>query len=385
MWTPTEFSYRKFKRKVDKVGYKNAFLSAAELASRQVVLHSLFDSFCDHDIIYTLTQQEFEQQAELLLKITDRDRSYGSLSAPFVADFGPGYIFTGTGLAVTENGKIANEALFPPERGRRFVVSKLIWQLFFEPLDLTTTLVRKDMGRINTGLISNKAVAPLIPRYADNYYHWTIETVPKVRYLQEFEKETGIEITYLVPSDSPSWLEETIELLDIPDSKVKHATEPVYHVKQLILPSFPLCTKDDYQWIVDRVLAKAASNQLSKHAGNNVYISRANAVERHIVNEEEVMETLSEYGFKRYFLEEHSVVENAMLFNEADIVVGAHGAGLTDLIYCEDTKVIELFGSKIKTPYQQLAETMGVKYEAVECTPKSTDIVLDPKDLNGII
>ena len=377
MWTPTEFSYRKFKRKVDKGGYRNAFLSAAELASRRVVLRPVIEFLCDRDTIQTLTPQEFEKQAELLLGVTDEARSYRSLSAPFVADLGSGYVFTETGLVATEDGKIANEPLFPPERGRRFVVSKLIWQLFFERLDLTTALIRKDMSAIKAKTLSDRAVAPLIPRYADNYYHWTIETVPKIRYLQEFEAETGIDVTYLVPADAQSWLEETLGLLDIPESKIQQATEHAYHVEQLILPSFPLRIRDDYQWIVDRALANAAPDRAKIHAGSNVYISRANAVERHVVNEDEVMETLSEYGFKRYLLEEHTVAENVTLFNEADAIVGAHGAGLTDLIYCEDATVIELFGSKIKTPYQRLAETMGVEYEPVECTAESTDLYVN--------
>ena len=385
MLAPRNFSYRKFKRKVDKVGYRTAFLSAAELASRRVVLRPVVDYLCERNTIRTLTPKEFEKQAEFLLEVTDEARSYGSLSAPFVANLGSGYVFTETGLIVTKDGKIANEPLFPPDRGRRFVVSKLIWQLFFERFNLTTALVRKDMGAIKTETLSDRAVAPLIPRYADNYYHWTVETVPKIRYLQEFEAETGIDVTYLVPSEAPSWLEETLELLEIPSSKIQQATERVYHAEQLILPSFPLRTRDDYQWIVDRVLANASPDRTEIHAGSNVYISRANAVERHVVNEDEVMETLSEYGFERYLLEEHTVAENVTLFNEADMIVGAHGAGLTDLIYCADATVIELFGSKIKDPYQRLAETMGVEYKTVECTAESTDLVVGQNKLESII
>lgn len=385
MWTPIQFSYQKFRRKADRVGYAEAIVSALELISRKKALSPIVGRMCDSGVIKLLSTDQFQTRSDLLLSVTNERKPYGELSAPFVASVGSGYIFTETGLVATDNGSLINHNLFPPNRGRRFIVAKLIWQLFFEQLNLTTALARKDMGAVKSETITNRAVAPLIPRYTDNYYHWTIETVPQIRYLQEFEAETGIEVTYFVPRDAPSWLEETLELLEIPESKLLHATERVYHVEQLILPSFPVQTQNDYQWIVDRVSSNMVPTQAKICTGSNVYISRRNAVERHVVNEEEIMEVLSEYGFKRYRLEEHSVAENVVLFKEADAIVGAHGAGLTDLIYCTDATVVELFGSKIKTPYQRLAETMDIPYKSVECTPRSTDIYVDPDMLESII
>lgn len=385
MWTPTEFSYRKFKRKVGQVGFPQATLSAIELASRRTVLWPLVDRLCDRGTVPLLSRSEFHDRSEAIVSVTEETEAYGAFAAPFVADLGPGYVLTGTGLATTADGQIVNANLFPPRRGRRFVVAKLIWQLFFEELALTRALVSGDTGVLDARATPAECIAPLVPRYADNYYHWTIETVPKIRYLREFERETSTDVTYLVPGNAPSWLDQTLELLAVPESKVEYASDDVYQCRRLILPSFPLRTRSDYEWIVDRVLTNATPDREAIGAGNNVYVSRSNAVERQVVNEDEVMEALSEYGFERYLLEEHTVAENATLFNEADVIVGAHGAGLTDLIYCEDATVIELFGSKIVGAYQRLAETMGVEYEALECSPKSTDLFVDPESLASTV
>ncbi|MXV61220.1 DUF563 domain-containing protein [Natronorubrum sp. JWXQ-INN-674] len=317
--------------------------------------------------------------------MTDDTEPYGPFAAPFVADIGSGYVFSETGLVATDNGKIVNESLFPPDRGRRFVVAKLIWQLFFESTHLTTALARKNISNLDTQSTSIEVAAPLIPRYSDNYYHWMIETVPQIRYLRAFEAETGTDVTYLVPGDAPSWLDETLELLNIPDEKVERTSNSVYRINRLVLPSFPLQTRQDYEWIVERVLENANLDRTRIDSGSNVYISRSEAIERRVVNEAEVMETLSKYGFERYHLEDLSVTENVTLFHEADIVVGAHGAGLTDLIYCTDATVIELFGSMVKDPYEQLAETVGVGYERLECQPKSTDLYVDTENLERTV
>jgi len=192
-------------------------------------------------------------------------------------------------------------------------------------------------------------------------------------------------VTYLVPGDAPSWLEETLELLEIPDEKIEWASDSVYHANNLILPSFPLQTRQDYEWIVETTLKNINHKSLEVTPGNNIYISRSKAIERQVVNEDEVMSVLSKYEFERYYLEDMSVAENISLFHEADFVVGAHGAGLTDLIYSTNTTVIELFGSKVKVPYKELARTMDVNYESVICTPKSTDIVVEIGSLANTI
>ena len=190
MWTPTEFSYRKFKRKADQTGYWTATVSAVELLSRKTVLWSIVDRLCDRGVFDVYSHAEFHSLADPLLRVTDESESYGGLVAPFVASIGPGYVLTETGLVTTREGRIVNQSLFPPERGRRFVVAKLIWQLFFESIDLTTSLARKNVTRLDTRAETIGICAPLIPRYSDNYYHWLIETVPKIRYIRKFEEET---------------------------------------------------------------------------------------------------------------------------------------------------------------------------------------------------
>jgi capsular polysaccharide biosynthesis protein len=59
------------------------------------------------------------------------------------------------------------------------------------------------------------------------------------------------------------------------------------------------------------------------------------------------MELLRKDGFELYCLEDMSIVEQIRLFASARLVIGPHGAGLTNIIYCNHPALIELI------PYDQ--------------------------------
>ena len=62
------------------------------------------------------------------------------------------------------------------------------------------------------------------------------------------------------------------------------------------------------------------------------------------MNEKEVFSVLEKYGFEMVKLSSLSFVEKIELFNTAEAIVSPHGAGLTNLIFCNPgTKVVELF------------------------------------------
>ena len=65
---------------------------------------------------------------------------------------------------------------------------------------------------------------------------------------------------------------------------------------------------------------------------------------RRIENEDEVLATLRPLGFDVVDPGTLSVAEQVLLFAEAEMVVGAHGAGLTNIAFCSPgATVIELF------------------------------------------
>ena len=73
---------------------------------------------------------------------------------------------------------------------------------------------------------------------------------------------------------------------------------------------------------------------------------------RKIHNFERVQSFLAGHGFETIFLEGLSIVDQILLFQNAEFVIGVHGAGLTNLLFCEPgTKVIEFMPSVEMRPF----------------------------------
>ena len=66
----------------------------------------------------------------------------------------------------------------------------------------------------------------------------------------------------------------------------------------------------------------------------------------------------------KVFLEDYSVTEQAQLFNRALEIVSPHGAGLTNLAFCEQgTKVVELFTPNYVLPlYWNFCNILDLDY-----------------------
>lgn len=88
---------------------------------------------------------------------------------------------------------------------------------------------------------------------------------------------------------------------------------------------------------------------------------------RVLQNETEIRELLNRYEFEVVEDEYRSVDEQIRLFQEASIVVGIHGAGLANFLWCSPgTKVIELFHGGYKRPtFYYLSQLLGLEYSYV--------------------
>lgn len=367
---PTEFSGRKLRRKLAADGPVETVRAAGDLVTRKRLGRPVFDPLVKRDIVRTLPREELRCRAKTV------DVPNSVFPTPFTSVITNGVVLTETGLVLTEAFEVVEESAAGPEQAQQAMMAMLSRELFYGVLPLRGLLFGSwdtESPTPNSG-----PIAPLIPRYPDNYYHWMVETVPKIRYLRAFEAEQE-PVTLLISADAPPFVDEALNLLGWPDSRIVRVNHESYHVSELLVPSFPDRRPADFKWLREEILESASDH--IRESGKNIYVSRANGIERRVVNEDEVMDVLTEFDFERYLLEERSLAENARLFADADVIVGPHGAGLTDIVFAGDATLIELFGEKVKQPYKLLAEAVGVDYEAMHCTPESADIVVDIQEL----
>lgn len=101
----------------------------------------------------------------------------------------------------------------------------------------------------------------------------------------------------------------------------------------------------------------------------NIYVSRYDVKIRRINNETQLLEKLKKYNFESYQLSKLSFKEQIELFSKANIIVGAHGAGFTNLLFStEKSKLIEIFSSTFYNKgFSMLGDMMNIKrYEIIE-------------------
>jgi capsular polysaccharide biosynthesis protein len=224
--------------------------------------------------------------------------------------------------------------------------------------------------------------------WSSGYFHWTYESLARLEGVEQYREETGRTPTLVLGQDPPSWQRESLELLGYgPDDwttwRGGRAT-----VDRLVVPSVRRTTvlsPGAVQWLHDRVLARLTADDSLPDPGSfpdRVYVSRADAGRRRVVNEGELFDALADRGFLRFVLSDLSVPEQAALFAGADVVVAPHGAGLTNLTYADAPVVVELFrDGDVRGQYFQLANLRGCEYHYRVGDAVGSDMVVDVDDI----
>jgi capsular polysaccharide biosynthesis protein len=106
-------------------------------------------------------------------------------------------------------------------------------------------------------------------------------------------------------------------------------------------------------------------------------------------NLEQVEASLSIYGFQTIYLEGMSGADQILLFQSAEFIIGAHGAGLSNLLFCEPgTKVIELMPSvEFRSYFWFIAQKLNLVYGLQFCVANryEDDITVDIDKLQTLI
>lgn len=91
-----------------------------------------------------------------------------------------------------------------------------------------------------------------------------------------------------------------------------------------------------------------------------------------------------QYGFESVLLEELSFKESLRVFREAEVIVGPHGAGWANLLFCNSAAKALLWtweGEKEDNWYENIAYVCGVNYVQLG-VPVCDDPWLDKRNLD---
>jgi capsular polysaccharide biosynthesis protein len=131
------------------------------------------------------------------------------------------------------------------------------------------------------------------------------------------------------------------------------------------------------EWLKKKFIKKNINEKVN--FSKKIYIDRGDSISnikdlRSITNEEEIKKILLQIGFKIIKLGDLHFKEQVLTFNNADVIIGHHGAGFANLVFCKsDTKIIELRNQTAGKMIENLAIKNKLFYKPLNCETNKLD------------
>ena len=208
---------------------------------------------------------------------------------------------------------------------------------------------------INKPKFKKECLATITSTGNIGYYHWIFESLPRLKLLEEVIEE----IDYLiVPYNLKRFHLETLSLLGFPEEKLLKIKDGGHLLcESLFVPSVSSVSKWSCDFLRESFIPEDAAEP-----HRLIYISRKDALYRKIINEKEVEDYLRDIGFEIVQMSELPFLEQVKICAEARIVVGPHGAGLSNTVFCLNAKILEIFSPSYGANFWWLANQLGNEY-----------------------
>lgn len=199
----------------------------------------------------------------------------------------------------------------------------------------------------------------------DNYSHWVQRNLLKLALLEGTEYES---LPLLVTEDLTAFQREYLRMLDVPESRLIKVPRPgLVRCRTLVVPTalvYQPKVSIGVQWLRRRLgqwMDPGPPNDL-------LYLSREDARKRRVVNEEELLQRLTQLGFRAITPGQLSVAEQIRAVSRARVIVGAHGAAFANLVFASPGSAVIEINTTLKehmTDHVILASAAGLRREGV--------------------
>ena len=197
-----------------------------------------------------------------------------------------------------------------------------------------------------------------------NYAHWWVDVVPAFLIPPFHEAFTGAQL--LLPKLRQPWQADTLRLLDEARGRSIFVGEHS-RVRCERLRCVPQITQSDLTPHPFRAVILEAIKRRAGYRGERarrVYVTRRDARARRLLNEEDVVALVERHGFDAVTLTGMPLAEQIKLFASASHVIGSHGAGLGNIIFCQSGTALCEFQMKsnVQWSIRRLAAVTNMRY-----------------------
>lgn len=194
------------------------------------------------------------------------------------------------------------------------------------------------------------------------YFHWLYDVLPRLFFLEQ----CGLQDRPLYINSKLPFQRETLEMLGY-RNLIHAGAVPVLRAPSLVVPchQFPLGHALQ-PWVVTFLRERLGGQPLIPPASSKrrrLFLSRAKAARRHLLNESEILDLLTPLGFEVVYPEDLTVKQQIALFQSAEVVVGQTGGALTNIVFCpKGAAVISLDPYYSEDVFYRLALSIGLNF-----------------------
>lgn len=219
-----------------------------------------------------------------------------------------------------------------------------------------------------------------------NYYHWLVDNLPRLLHVKP---HIGRE-RFLVPEKLLPFQRRTLELLGYGEDRLIFVGDhECVSASRVLVPSFLSMSTFPHPEVVKMLRRWFLFKRHPEKPFRRVFVSRADAQSRRLVNEDALLPILSRHGFERVVLGHMSFDEQVRMFAEVDVLLAVHGAGMTNMVFMPPkSHVVEIACAQHpSTFFTHLALVSNRPYRAISAeavtvgengNPLGGDWLLDP-------
>ena len=264
----------------------------------------------------------------------------------------------------------------------------LIDKIIFFIKDLKTFLYARDNSEIET----IKTAIWAVDSRSYQYFHWLTDALQRIEASKKYYDKGPL---ILLPGfQNYQYIKDSLDILGIESFILEDNKK--YFVEELIL-SERVSPAGNYR----KELINTISNNFKKNIENlearndfkKIWVSRQNALKRRILNFEEIEPILEKNNFKIINYENLTFRDQIKISNNAQIIGGVHGAGLTNMIFLnKNSSVIEIRaeGDSLNNCFFSLASDMEHDYyyflgSADDDNYYESNLHIDPKKFENFL
>lgn len=242
--------------------------------------------------------------------------------------------------------------------------------------------------------LAGTAVALHTRGASNNYYHFLHDVLPRWGILRQAFPDLVPD--HVIAPHQTGFQKQLLALTGLDELPLQQpSSSTTLRADRLLVPATPnnhlMAPPTTLQWLRENLPATGPG------MGPRLYITRGTTPHtRCLVHELHLRTELEKRGFVILDPGQHSVQEQIDAFAAAEVVVGPHGAALSNLAFSRPgTKVLELFAPNyVNTCYWTIADAIGCDYRYLVAQPDSvrpgspktgvlTDIELTPAEVLG--